>query len=74
MAIQTNTEKLEQVQAAIAKIECGAQSYTIGEGGASRQVTRANLSDLYQREKELLWLVSREQNGGGIRVSYGMPK
>jgi len=74
MAIKTYAEQLETVQAAIEKIESGAQSYTIGEGGASRQVTRATLRDLYDRETKLRSLVAREANGGGIRVNYGMPK
>ena len=74
MAIKTYTQQLEQVQTAIAKIEGGAQSYTIGEGGATRQVTKATLRDLYVREQWLRKQASREANGGGICITYGMPK
>lgn len=74
MAIKTYTQQLEEVQSAISKIESGAQAYTIGEGGATRTLTRANLADLYKREARLIILVERESRGGGIGINYGMPK
>lgn len=74
MAIKTYTEQLEEVQAAIEKVEGGAQSYSIGEGGATRTVTRATLETLYQREKYLRTMAARESRGGGINVSFGLPK
>lgn len=57
-------ERLDIVQTAIMEIETGAQSYMV----ANRQLTRANLPELYRQEKWLLVKVNREANGGGIRV------
>jgi hypothetical protein len=71
---KTYSQQLEEVQIAIGKIESGAQSYTIGEGGATRTVTRATLRDLYDREVFLRRMADREANGGGMRVNYGMPE
>jgi hypothetical protein len=70
---KTYAQQLEEVQTAIGKIEGGAQSYTIGEGGATRTVTRATLRDLYDREKFLRTMAAREE-AGGIRINYGLPK
>lgn len=64
MAVKTTLEQLESVQAAIEKIETEAQSYSIKD----RELARANLKDLYAREKVLLARYNREQRGGGIRV------
>ena len=63
MAIKTYNEQLEEVQAAIAAIEGGSQSYTIG----GRSLSRGNLKDLYEREKWLRTMANRETNGG-VRV------
>lgn len=49
MAIKTYTEQLESVQAAIDKIESGTQSSVYN----GRTITRADLEQLYAREK---WL------------------
>ncbi len=68
MAVQTYAEQLEQVQAAIRAIEMGCQSYTID----NRQLTRANLADLYKREERLRTLAAREARGG-MRVRYAVP-
>lgn len=65
----TYQEQLESVQKAIKAIEEGGQSYTIG----NRQLNRGNLKELYTREKELRRLVAIENNGGNIRIRYGMP-
>ncbi len=70
MAIKTYTEQLEAVQTAIAKIEAGAQSYSV-EGNA---FTRADLATLYKRETEIRALVAREGRGGGIRMRQGVPR
>ena len=67
MAIETYTEQLERVQAAIARIEEGAQSYSIGD----RAAAEAELRTLYARERRLRKLVDRE-NRSGIRVQYGL--
>lgn len=61
---KTYSEQLDEVQAAITKIESGAQSYT---GTSGRQLTRADLKTLYDREERLLQKVQRETSGG-IRV------
>jgi hypothetical protein len=60
--------QLDRVQAAIAKIEAGSQSYTID--GVS--YTRADLATLYRRERELRTLVDRATRGG-IRMQQGVP-
>jgi hypothetical protein len=65
MAIKTYTEQLESVQAAIAVIEGGAQSYTIG----NRTFYRGDLGVLYKREERLQPLAARETGGNaGARV------
>lgn len=69
MTIKSYTEQLEEVQAAIATIEGGAQSYTF----YNRQVTRANLADLYRREQRLRVQVARESRGG-IRMQGAIPQ
>jgi len=72
MTTLTYQEQLESVQAAIARIEEGGQSYSLSTNTGSRQVTRANLSELYRREKELRGLVARQERGG-MRVFGGTP-
>lgn len=68
MAIKTYTEQLEEVQAAISKIETKGQSHS-AEG---RSMTRADLDALYRREQHLRAMVDRE-NRGGISVRAGTP-
>lgn len=63
MAIKTYTQRLEEVQTAIAVIESGAQQYQIN----GRMLTRAQLATLYAQEKWLRKMADRESNGG-IRV------
>ena len=58
---KTYAEQLDEVQAAITKIEGGAQSYT---GPTGRQLTRADLATLYKREERLMLQVKRESRGG----------
>ena len=60
MAIKTTLEQLEAVQTAIEKVE-GGQSVTWG----GKSLTRANLSVLYNREKELMQRYRLEQGTGG---------
>jgi len=55
----TTEEQLEAVQAAIAKIESGAQSYGI----AGRNIQRADLATLYAREKALKKTLYRQKRG-----------
>ena len=47
--METYTEQLRRVEEAIAAIEGGAQSYSIG----SRRVERASLSTLYEERRRL---------------------
>ena len=71
MAIETYTVQLERVQAAIAAIEGGAQSYSI----ADRALSRANLADLYKREKYLRAMVRVVKAGHlfsvGLSLGFG---
>lgn len=67
MAVKTYAEQLEEVQAAIATIESGAQSYSI----SGRALSRADLGTLYAREKWLRKMADREENSG-IKVRYGV--
>lgn len=73
MAVKTYTEQLESVQKAIEQIELHGQAYMIMDGGTQRQLTRGNLAALYKREERLRPLAEAEANGGGIRMSYGVP-
>jgi hypothetical protein len=70
MAIKTYAEQLESVQAAIAKIESGAQAYEIAVDGSQRRLTRGDLKTLYEREARLRPLAARESRGRrGIGIS-----
>lgn len=72
MAIQTTTEQIEQLQAAITKIEAGAQSYTVQGASGGVTYTRADLATLYQRLDRLQAQLSRE-SAGGMRVRLLRP-
>lgn len=69
MTTESYQTQLERVQAAIAAIEGGAQSYSI----AGRAMTRGDLKTLYEREERLRALAIRETRGGGMRVRSGTP-
>jgi hypothetical protein len=73
MAIKTYSEQLEEVQDAISKIQTQGQSYSMDKGGVNVALTRAHLPSLYDRERYLLQMVRREQNGGGIGVRFATP-
>lgn len=60
----TIEEQLAQVKEAIAAIEIGGQEYQIG----SRRLKRADLSLLYQRQKELQAMVT-DQCGNSTFLS-----
>jgi hypothetical protein len=60
--------QLDRVQAAIAAIEGGNQSYTV----QSRTFTKADLQTLYQRERWLRSQVAKQANGG-IRTQRVIP-
>lgn len=54
------SEQLQQVNDAIAAIEIGGQEYQIG----TRRLKRADLSLLYQRQKELQQQIESEKTDG----------
>lgn len=60
--------QLDRVQAAIAAIESGSQSYTI----LGRSFSKADLQTLYGRERELKFAIARQARGG-IRVQRVIP-
>lgn len=57
--MDTLETQLEQVRAAIAEIEGGAQEYSI----ANRRITKANLATLYARENSLMAAIARRDGG-----------
>lgn len=67
MAIETPAEQLERVQAAIRKIEAGGQKVEWD----GRQLTRADLKLLYEREASLKREIAATARGG--RILYGVP-
>lgn len=60
MTLLTIQEQLKQINDAIAAIEIGGQEYQIG----SRRLKRADLSLLYQRQKELQQQLEAEKVDG----------
>ena len=60
MAVEKYAEQLERVQQMIAQVEERGQSQGVG----GRQLTRADLGTLYQREKWLRKMAAREGRGG----------
>lgn len=69
MAVQTYTEQLESVQAAISAIEAGEQAFSLN----GRTVSRADLKTLYQREQWLRKMADRETRGG-VRMRQAVPR
>ncbi len=61
----TLEEQLDSVQKAIARIEEGGQEIDIEVNQNRRNVVRARLKDLYDRETKLKMAI-RRQNGGGV--------
>lgn len=76
--LETKLAQLAEVQQAISAILLRGQSYMVMDGGAQRQLTRANLKYLQEREakleRDVAALERAEAGGGGLRVNYGMPK
>ena len=62
---ETIKQQLRRVQMAIARIEDGAQEYTIG----NRHLTRADLKTLYDRENALQNKLA-DIRGGGLCVTF----
>ncbi len=61
----TLQEQLDSVQKAIARIEEGGQEIDIEVNQNRRNVVRAKLKDLYERETKLKMAIRRE-NGEGV--------
>ena len=70
-ALEVKQQQLTEVRTAISAILMRGQSYMIMDGGAQRQVTRANLKQLQERERQLEIEVARLERGG-IGVNYGL--
>ena len=70
-ALEVKQQQLTEVRASISAILTRGQSYMIMDGGAQRQVSRANLKQLQERERQLEIEVSRLERGG-IGVNYGL--
>ena len=73
MSTKTYQEQLEDVQAAIEKIESDGQAYSMDRGGFAVSNTRGQLATLYKREAYLRAMVAREQRGTGIGVRFSTP-
>ena len=65
--METLETQLEQVRAAIAEIEGGAQEYSI----ANRRITKANLATLYARENALKAEIARRDGGDVLFAQMG---
>jgi hypothetical protein len=61
----TLEEQLDSVQRAIARIEEGGQEIDVEVNQHRRNVVRARLKDLYDRETKLKMAISRK-NGEGV--------
>lgn len=68
--LETKQQQLAEVRQAISAILTRGQSFMVMDGGAQRQLTRANLKQLQERERQLEFEVSRLERGG-IGVNYG---
>lgn len=70
MATESYQAQLERVQAQLAKIEVGGQSYSLD----GRSHERVRYEVLIEREKYLRVMAAREAGGGGIGLSRGSPR
>ena len=66
MAIKTTLEQLEEVQAAITTVMSG-QAYSV----AGRNVTKANLKELSDREAILIERYKKETGQGAAVINIG---
>lgn len=71
--LEVKQQQLEEVRAAISAVLTRGQAFMLMDGGAQRQLSRANLKQLQERERQLEIEVSRLERGG-IGVNYGMPR
>jgi hypothetical protein len=63
--------ELDQVNAAIAHILAGGQSYSINSGGGSRTVTYADYNALLKRKEALETRIAAASGGLGGRIGAG---
>lgn len=72
MAVRTDQQQLDDVDAAIEAIELRGQSYTIGD----RTFTRASLRTLYDMRDTLAGRVDSAASGAtsGLRIRKGAPR
>ncbi len=70
--LEVKQQQLAEVRVAISAVLTRGQAFIVMDGGAQRQVTRANLKYLQERERQLEIEVSRLTRGG-MTVNYGMP-
>lgn len=69
--IEVKQQQLADVRTAISAVLTRGQSFMVMDGGAQRMLTRANLKQLQERERQLEIEVSRLERGG-IGVNYGL--
>jgi hypothetical protein len=70
--LEEKQQQLSEVRQAISAVLLRGQAYILMDGNMQRQVTRANLKQLQERERQLEVEVARMERGG-IGVNYGMP-
>lgn len=68
--LEVKQQQLAEVRTAISAVLTRGQAFMVMDGGAQRQLTRANLKQLQERERQLEIEVSRLERGG-IGVNYG---
>jgi hypothetical protein len=68
--LEIKTQQLAEVRTAISAVLTRGQAFTVQDGGAMRQLSRANLKQLQERERQLEIEVARLERGG-IGVNYG---
>ncbi len=71
--LEIKQQQLTEVRQAISAVLTRGQSFMTQDGGMQRQVNRANLKALQEREKQLELEISRLERGG-IGISYGLPR
>ncbi len=71
--LEIKQQQLNEVREAISAVLTRGQSFMTQDGGMQRQVNRANLKALQEREKQLELEIDRIERGG-IGISYGLPR
>ncbi len=70
--MQTLEQQLESVQKAIENVESHGQEAEIEVNGNRRDITRANVRELYRREAQLKMAIKRRDGGGSWRMDAGV--